>query len=79
MMCPECGVVQSWVGYYFESYYDGESEYGYHVYELACGHEKQAPAVRLGEAPGKPYAGRKTAASTRAADLAAARREETTE
>jgi hypothetical protein len=63
-----------------ESTYDGgaggAAEYGYTVWDLDCGHELHGDPVRVGPAPGAPYADHRTAASTKAGDLAASRREE---
>jgi hypothetical protein len=68
------------VDVHLETYYDGGAggarEYGYTVTDLDCDHSVQGSAFGLGPAPGAPEAPRPTAASTRAADLARANRQE---
>lgn len=76
--CGTCRTMRPVLDTHAESYYDGGSggarEYGYTVTDLTCGHEAVTPPAPIGPAPGAPYAGpqQPTAASHRAADLAAA-------
>lgn len=70
MICFQCHRSERIIDEHTESNYDGTVEYGYTVYVLACGHEATTATYAIGPAPGKPYAGRPTAPSTRAQDLA---------
>lgn len=77
--CPLCNRRRVVVDEHSESTYDGGYEYGYTVRELDCTHEVSTTPSTVGRSPGAPYAGRPTARSIRASDLAASRRTEETE
>jgi hypothetical protein len=74
--CPVCRTRRTVTDVHHEGHYEHGREVGYTVTDLDCGHEAQSGTRDLGPAPGAPYAGTQGlghAASTRAADLAAAR------
>jgi len=78
--CAVCRRRSEVIDKHDESYYDGGSggahEYGYMVYDLACGHEAIARSTVVGPAPGAPYAWRFVAATHHYRDLAEVRAEE---
>lgn len=78
VFCPECRASREVEDEFEAGTYEGPHEVAWQVTVLSCGHEITSPRRVVGASPGAPYAGPTipVAASTSAADLAAARPEQ---
>lgn len=72
--CMECRTRIEVVDDFEESTYESGGEMGFRVTVFACGHVIESSSVRVGEAPGAPYAGPQAtvAATSQPWDLRAA-------
>lgn len=72
--CTDCRRFVAIEDQFPESTYEAGGEMGFRVTRFACGHETTTNPVRIGDAPGAPYAGEQTpvAATSQPWDMRAA-------